>query len=198
MVSTLATPGKAAAKFSALNIESPAKPKTVVKKLQLIDDRHRLTFSESADDNLNELRKKFVGDIALLEGEEPLLKELCRHFVLFPIIALAEHFLTSPPISSTIAADMANVQEIQSFFLHLSKDLHDWSDKLNGDERNFSSHVLAFFTASDGIVNEKLLDHFSNEGQIAEARCEPTEGGFLFEAIETIPCIKKKAEWALR
>ncbi|KAF8142336.1 ferritin-like superfamily [Mycena galopus ATCC 62051] len=108
--------------------------------------------------NLNELRKKFVGDITLLEGEEPLLKESCRRFVLFPIQYL----------------------------------------ELNGDERHFSSHVLAFFAASDGIVNENLLDHFSNEVQIAEARCEPTDRNFLFDAIETIPCIKKKAEWALR
>ncbi|KAF8169699.1 ferritin-like superfamily [Mycena galopus ATCC 62051] len=156
----------------------------VICKLQLLNDRHRLTSPESADENLNELRKKFVGDITLLEGEEPLLKELCSHFVLFPIIALAEHFSPRHPL------DMANVQESQSFFLHLSKDLHDWNDKLNGDERHFSSHVLAFFTASDGIVNENLLDHFSNE--------EPTERDFLFDAIETIPCIKKKAEWALR
>ncbi|KAF8130091.1 ferritin-like superfamily [Mycena galopus ATCC 62051] len=159
----------AAAKFSALNIESPAKPKTVVKKLQLLNDRHRLTSPESADENLNELRKKFVGDnparrYVVWSCEEPLLKESCRRFVLFPI-----QYLEIWQMYKKVKA---------SFCIS------------NGGERRFSSHVLAFFTASDGIVNENLLDHFSNE--------EPTERDFLFDAIETIPCIKKKAEWALR
>ena len=53
----------------------------------------------------------------------------------------------------------------------LSKDLHDWNDKLNDDERYFVSHVLAFFAASDGIVNENLVERFSSEVQIPEARC---------------------------
>lgn len=53
----------------------------------------------------------------------------------------------------------------------LSKDLHDWHNRLNDDERYFISHVLAFFAASDGIVNENLLERFSNEVQIPEARC---------------------------
>ena len=53
----------------------------------------------------------------------------------------------------------------------LSKDLHDWNDRLNDDERYFISHVLAFFAASDGIVNENLVERFSGEVQIPEARC---------------------------
>ncbi|KAF8146330.1 ferritin-like superfamily [Mycena galopus ATCC 62051] len=152
MASTLATPGKAAAKFSALNIESPAKPKTVVKKLQLLNDRHRLTSPESADENLNELRKKFVGD-------NP-----------------ARRYGKCTRKSKLLSASVKGPSRLER--------------QANGSERRFSSHVLAFFTASDGIVNENLLDHFSNE--------EPTERDFLFDAIETIPCIKKKAEWALR
>jgi ribonucleoside-diphosphate reductase subunit M2 len=48
----------------------------------------------------------------------------------------------------------------------LSKDLHDWDNKMN-----FISHVLAFFASADGIVNENLLERFSNEVQVAEARC---------------------------
>jgi ribonucleoside-diphosphate reductase subunit M2 len=106
--------------------------------------------------------------------------------------------------------------------MDLSKDLHDWNNRLNPGEKHFISHVLAFFAASDGIVNENLLERFSNEVQIAEARCfygfqimmenihsetysllidtfikEPSQRDFLFDAIETIPCIKKKADWAL-
>jgi len=54
--------------------------------------------------------------------------------------------------------------------IDLSKDLHDWNNKLNDDERYFVSHVLAFFAASDGIVNENLVERFSGEVQIPEAR----------------------------
>jgi ribonucleoside-diphosphate reductase subunit M2 len=105
----------------------------------------------------------------------------------------------------------------------LSKDLHDWHNRLNDDERFFVSHVLAFFAASDGIVNENLVERFSGEVQIPEARCfygfqimmenihsemysllidtfirEPKQKQYLFDAIDTIPCIRKKADWALR
>ena len=55
--------------------------------------------------------------------------------------------------------------------IDLTKDLHDWNDRLNDDERFFISHVLAFFAASDGIVNENLVERFSGEVQIPEARC---------------------------
>lgn len=103
----------------------------------------------------------------------------------------------------------------------LSKDIDDWR-KLNDDERNFISHVLAFFAASDGIVNENLVERFSQEVQVTEARCfygfqiamenvhsemysllidtyihDPKQRDFLFNAIETLPCVKKKADWAL-
>jgi ribonucleoside-diphosphate reductase subunit M2 len=55
--------------------------------------------------------------------------------------------------------------------IDLSKDLYDWEHKLNEDEKFFICHVLAFFAASDGIVNENLLERFSNEVQVPEARC---------------------------
>lgn len=55
--------------------------------------------------------------------------------------------------------------------IDLSKDAHDWQNRLNDNERHFISHVLAFFAASDGIVNENLVERFSNEVQAAEARC---------------------------
>jgi len=104
----------------------------------------------------------------------------------------------------------------------LSKDLHDWNNRLNDKERHFISHVLAFFAASDGIVNENLVERFSNEVQAAEARCfygfqimmenihsetysllidtyikDPAQREYLFDAVETVPCVKKKADWAL-
>lgn len=123
--------------------------------------------------------------------------------------------------------------------IDLSKDLHDWNDRLNDDERYFISHVLAFFAASDGIVNENLVERFSGEVQIPEARCfygfqimmenihsetysllidtyikETKQRQYLFDAIDTsmyllcnlstqanqviVPCIRKKADWALR
>ena len=106
--------------------------------------------------------------------------------------------------------------------MDLSKDLHDWNNRLNDNERHFVSHVLAFFAASDGIVNENLVERFSNEVQAAEARCfygfqimmenihsetysllidtyikDAAEREYLFDAVETIPCVKKKADWAL-
>lgn len=107
--------------------------------------------------------------------------------------------------------------------IDLSKDLHDWNNRLNDDEKYFISHVLAFFAASDGIVNENLVQRFSNEVQAPEARCfygfqimmenihsetysllidtyvkDQKQRQYLFDAIDTIPCIKKKADWALR
>jgi ribonucleoside-diphosphate reductase subunit M2 len=107
--------------------------------------------------------------------------------------------------------------------MDLSKDLHDWNNRLNDNEHHFISHVLAFFAASDGIVNENLVECFSNEVQAAEACCfygfqimmenihsetysplidtyikDPAEREYLFDAIETIPCVKCKADWALK
>lgn len=98
-----------------------------------------------------------------------------------------------------------------------------WNHKLNDDERNFIKHILAFFAASDGIVNENLVERFSQEVQVTEARFfygfqmaienvhsemyslliqqysrDDDERNFLFHAIETLPCVKKKADWALQ
>lgn len=106
--------------------------------------------------------------------------------------------------------------------IDLSQDLWDWP-RLTPGEQYFISHILAFFAASDGIVNENLLERFANEVQVAEARCfygfqimmenihsetysllietyirDPDEREHLFDAIETIPSVKLKAEWALR
>ncbi|CAK5275692.1 unnamed protein product [Mycena citricolor] len=202
-----------ASKVAAFSLESPVKK---IAPLQLVDDARRSTSPESEADEearLTELRKKFVGDIDLPESEEPLLKETRRRFVLFPI-----QYNEIWQMYKKAEASFWTAEEMD-----LSKDLHDWNNKLNNDERHFLSHVLAFFAASDGIVNENLLERFSNEVQIAEARCfygfqimmenihsetysllidtyikDPAQRDYLFDAIETIPCIKRKAEWALK
>jgi len=104
----------------------------------------------------------------------------------------------------------------------LSDDLRDWA-KLTNDEQHFIKHVLAFFAASDGIVNENLVEHMLSEVQVPEARAfygfqvaienihsemysllidtyiqNPAEKHQLFRAIETMPCVERKARWALR
>jgi ribonucleoside-diphosphate reductase beta chain len=106
--------------------------------------------------------------------------------------------------------------------LDLAVDLRDWAG-LSAPERGFLSHVLAFFASSDGIVLENLLTRFCTDVQLPEARCfyafqaamenihseaysllietlvsEPAERSHLFRAIETIPCVHAKADWALR
>ena len=144
---------------------------------------------------------------------EPILKANKDRFVLFPI-------------KHNDIWEMYKKCE-QSFWtaeeIDLSPDLADWNNKLNDDERHFIKHVLAFFAASDGIVNENLAVNFMNEVQYPEARCfygfqimmenihsetysllidtyikEADERHKLFNAMETVPCVTKKAEWALR
>lgn len=147
------------------------------------------------------------------EVDEPLLRENKKRFVLFPI---KHHEIWN--MYKKAEASFWTAEEID-----LSKDLHDWHNRLNNDERFFISHVLAFFAASDGIVNENLVQRFSNEVQAPEARCfygfqimmenihaetysllidtyinDSKQREYLFDAIETIPCIKKKADWAIR
>ncbi|KAK6516759.1 Ribonucleotide-diphosphate reductase (RNR), small subunit [Arthrobotrys conoides] len=147
------------------------------------------------------------------EADEPILVENKKRFVLFPI-----NYHEVWQMYKKAEASFWTAEEID-----LSKDLHDWHNRLNDDERYFISHVLAFFAASDGIVNENLVQRFSNEVQIPEARCfygfqimmenihsetysllidtyikDNSQRTYLFDAIDTIPCIKKKADWAIR
>ena len=106
--------------------------------------------------------------------------------------------------------------------IDLSKDIKHWAT-LNNDEQHFIKHILAFFAASDGIVLDNLGQRFMNEVHIAEARAaygfqimmenihsetysllidtlvkEEREKTNLFEAINNYPCIKKKADWAIK
>jgi ribonucleoside-diphosphate reductase beta chain len=107
--------------------------------------------------------------------------------------------------------------------IDLAQDIQDWEHKLNDDEKHFVKHILAFFAASDGIVNENIALNFVNEVQYTEAKMfygfqimmenihsetysllidtyikDREDQNNLFNAIETIPAIKKKAEWAMR
>ncbi len=143
---------------------------------------------------------------------EPVLKENKDRFVLFPI----KHEEVWKMYKKAEASFWTSEE------IDLSHDRKDW-EKLNDGERHFIKHVLAFFAASDGIVNENLAVNFIREVQIPEARCfygfqimienihsetysllidhyirDPEEKNRLFHAIETISCVKKKAEWALR
>ncbi|XP_025210825.1 ribonucleoside-diphosphate reductase subunit M2 isoform X1 [Theropithecus gelada] len=144
--------------------------------------------------------------------DEPLLRENPRRFVIFPI-----EYHDIWQMYKKAEASFWTAEEVD-----LSKDIQHW-ESLKPEERYFISHVLAFFAASDGIVNENLVERFSQEVQITEARCfygfqiamenihsemysllidtyikDPKEREFLFNAIETMPCVKKKADWALR
>ncbi|TGD77808.1 ribonucleoside-diphosphate reductase small subunit [Hymenobacter wooponensis] len=143
---------------------------------------------------------------------EPLLTENPNRFVLFPI----QHNDVWQMYKKA-EASFWTAEEID-----LSQDQKDW-ENLNDGERHFISHVLAFFAASDGIVNENLAVNFMQEVQMAEARCfygfqvmmenihsetysllidtyikDPKQKDYLFNALETVPAVSKKGEWAIK
>ena len=143
---------------------------------------------------------------------EILLQDNPNRFVLFPI----QHSNIWEAYKKELAC-FWSVEEVD-----LSKDLNDWNS-LDKNEQHFICHVLAFFAGSDGIVLENLGKRFLEEVQIPEARCfygfqlmmenihsemysllidkyitDPNKKTKLFNAIDTIPCISKKANWALK
>ncbi len=145
--------------------------------------------------------------------QEPILQENKDRFVLFPI--------THDDIWQWYKKQEACFWTAEE--IDLSQDLVDWDTKLNADEQYFVKHILAFFAASDGIVNENLAENFVNEVQYTEAKFfygfqimmenihsetysllidtyikDPEERDRLFHAIETFEAIKKKADWALK
>ena len=144
---------------------------------------------------------------------EPILQENKNRFVIFPI---KHHDIWE--FYKSMEASFWTAEEID-----LSQDLNDWNNKLSDDERYFVKHILAFFAASDGIVNENLAENFVNEVQYAEAKFfygfqimmenihsetysllidtyvkDEDEKDELFNALEVFPAIKKKADWALQ
>ena len=143
---------------------------------------------------------------------EPLLNEESNRYVIFPI----QH----DPFWKMYKRAEANFWTTEE--LDLSKDLTDW-EKLNENEQHFVKHILAFFAASDGIVNENLVERFCNEVQVLEAKFfygfqiaienihsetysllidtyikDVQEKTRLLNAIDTIPSVKKKADWAIK
>lgn len=143
---------------------------------------------------------------------EPLLTNDPNRFVIFPIkhADIWEYYKKAE-------ASFWTAEEID-----LSADLKDW-EKLNDGERHFVSHILAFFAASDGIVNENLAENFVSEVQYAEAKFfygfqimmenihsetysllidtyikDNVEKDHLFRALETVDCVKKKGDWAMK
>ena len=146
-------------------------------------------------------------------NNEPILTDNPGRFVLFPI----EH----DDIWNFYKKSEASFWTAEE--IDLSADLVDWKNKLNDNERHFIKHVLAFFAASDGIVNENLAENFVSEVQYTEAKffygfqimmenihsetysllidtyiSDVAEKNKLFNAIETMDCVRKKADWALR
>lgn len=163
--------------------------------------------------DLNEIREC---DIVKVGGgdkveEEPLLRENANRFVIFPI-----EYADIWEMYKKAEASFWTVEEVD-----LSRDMGHWNN-LTKDEKHFISYVLAFFAASDGIVNENLAERFIREVQVTEARCfygfqimienvhsemysllinqyitDPIQRRFLFNAIDTLPCVQRKAQWAI-
>jgi len=150
-------------------------------------------------------------ELKKLQEEEPLLMENKHRWVMFP--------LQYPEIWEMYKKHEASFWTAEE--IDLAQDMRDW-DGLSNDEQHFIKHVLAFFAASDGIVNENLSTNFSDEIQVPEARAfygfqmamenihsetysllieqyirDKDERMKLFHAIETIPAVAVKAQWAV-
>lgn len=159
--------------------------------------------------------EKIIGGYEHLRDalEEPLLRPNPHRFTPFPVEDHDMWLMYQKALASFWTADEVS----------LAKDLEDWRGKLSEDERHFVKHVLAFFANSDGIVTENLALNFLGEVQSPEARqflsCQvlieavhghmygvlvdtliddPEERLRMFRAIETVPCVRRKAQWALK
>jgi ribonucleotide reductase beta subunit family protein with ferritin-like domain len=151
-------------------------------------------------------------EILQLESQEPILRENKNRFVLLPI-----QYQSVWEMYKKAQASFWTAEEID-----LSQDVREWT-KLSSDEQHFIKHVLAFFAASDGIVNENLAERFMSDIQIPEARCfygfqiaienihsetysllidtyirDNAEKQRLFNAIDTVPAVQRKANWAMK
>lgn len=144
---------------------------------------------------------------------EKILQESDNRFVLFPI----KHDKIWAMYKTALRSFWVTEE------VDLSQDIIDWDKKLNDNERHFVKHVLGFFAASDGIVNENLVVNFMQDVTIPEVRCfygfqvaienvhaemysllidtfikDSTEKDRMFNAMETLDCVKMKATWALK
>jgi ribonucleotide reductase beta subunit family protein with ferritin-like domain len=144
--------------------------------------------------------------------DEFLLKPSKKRFVLFPILYNDIYQLYKKAESAFWTANE----------IDLSKDMNDW-EKLNNDEKHFIKNIIGFFAGSDGIIMENLAARFMNEVQIPEARAfysyqifnesihsetysllidtyikDTEEKERIFNSIENIPSVEKKATWAYK
>jgi len=183
----------------------PSRLKNFITKLENNQTNSKIAY-EVSDQVVNDRSVGVVGN------EEPLLKPTLDRFTIFPI-------------KYTDIWDIYKKHEALFWLaedINYNADLESW-DKLNEQEKYFIEHILAFFAGADGIVLENLMSNFSQEVQVAEARYfygaqayieqvhsqtysqlietyikDPVKKESLFKAIETIPCVRKKAEWALK
>lgn len=185
-------------------------PENVTPKKNVLGENQLQNVQKSG--GRTSLGKKGVSKKQQHDEDEPLLMSNPRRFVMFPI-----EYHDIWQMYKKAEASFWTAEEVD-----LSKDITHW-ESLKDDERHFISHVLAFFAASDGIVNENLVENFAKEVQVTEARCfygfqitienihsemysllidtyikDPTQKEFLFNAIETLPCVKRKADWAMK
>jgi ribonucleotide reductase beta subunit family protein with ferritin-like domain len=181
----------------------------------LYKDHQRVEGVQTSDIDVVKglVQKHLAADKTEAPFVEPLLKDDIDRFVLFP--------LKNKPLWDMYKKHESTFWTAEE--LDLEQDRRDFDQKLNDNERYFIKHVLAFFAASDAIVNENLVQNFMDEVQSAEARCfygfqimienihsetysllidnligDKEEKKHLFNAIKTVPIIKKKAEWCFR
>jgi len=188
-------------------------PLTSIENIENLSIREKTLEDKKPETVIPRKKEQKTTETPLLATtEEPLLTENPRRFVILPI-----QYSDIWMMYKKAQASFWTAEEVD-----LSWDLRDW-EKLSDNEKYFIKNVLAFFAASDGIVNENLVEHFMSEVQIPEARCfygfqiaienihsemysllidtyikDGKEKENLFNAIETIPAVQKKAKWALR
>ncbi|GMR33520.1 hypothetical protein PMAYCL1PPCAC_03715, partial [Pristionchus mayeri] len=190
-------------------------PNMVLQPIENVENKHMDDISQKTSTLTIEKKETTIERSGKHNNDatEPILIAEENRFVLFPI---KHHDIWS--FYKKAVASFWTVEEV-----NLTQDRNDWENRLNENERFFVSRVLAFFAASDGIVNENLVERFCNEVQYQEAKSfygfqvaienihsemysllietyvkDPQEKHKLFNAVQTIPCIGKKADWALR
>eukprot|EP01084_Bolivina_argentea_P238713 401070_1 len=206
------------ANMQSTNVSDPKSANELLKQVSSMmtefDDKLQLNKQQSAPQQPDDLKtsgnsEKYPSSMDL---HEPLCIETKNRFVLFPI--------ANKEIWSMYKKHLASFWTAEEVDLH--DDHKDWI-RLTANEQHFIKYVLAFFAASDGIVLENLTSHFINDVKLPEARCfyafqaamenihsetysllidtyikSEQEKHELFNAINTIDCIKQKAEWALK
>lgn len=186
------------------NIAPDAQLSAKLEQLSLSKNDQQREQPEGASKDSIHLSKHVDFDVEL----EPMLRDNPQRFVLFPIQYEDIWQMYKKALASFWTSDE----------IDLSEDIRQFNEKLTNDERHFIKHVLAFFAASDGIVNENLIERFAQEVTNPEARCfygfqimienihsetysllidtyikDKAEREYCFNAIETMPAVKKKS-----